>query len=103
VSDHTHSKLVESIPKPWSKDPHFDEILSHVANYQEPSLRGSTRQGTYTLKQDCWEEFEGKNFLHYTSEELQLALSRYQEVSKKLSNALFIKVGDCYKDVTDIV
>lgn len=83
IKDHTHSQLMESIPKHWAKYHEFDTILGEVAIYQPPQIRASgsrnLAQGMYTLKTEYWKEFEGSNFRHYSSEELEQALSRFQD------------------------
>lgn len=82
IHDATHSELVEEIPKPWSKLQEFDDILEEVAVYTAPS-RSNPTGGKFSLKESCWEEFEGNNFLHYTTEELQEAFQRFQDFAKK--------------------
>ncbi len=87
-----YSKLVESIPKHIVKE-EFDDVLKEVANYQEPKMRSSGKKGQFSLKPECWAEFEGRNFSYYATDELQEALTRYQEYVKKNPNKrLFIKV-----------
>jgi hypothetical protein len=50
------------------------------------------KQGTYTLKHECWAEYEGKCFVFYSREDLQESGGRYQEYLKKNPQQnLFIK------------
>ncbi len=112
LADTTHSKLVEAIPKPWAKAPEFDKVLHEVGTYIDPNsnnLRGNVtqnsprifsfflgssamKQGMYTLKPECWSEYEGKCFLFYSNEELQASSTRYQEyLNKNPQSRLFIK------------
>ena len=60
----------------------LDSILEQIANYQSKlsSSTGQMGQGTYVLKPKYWTEFEGRNFLQYSAEELQEAMSKFKVV-----------------------
>jgi hypothetical protein len=65
-----------NLPPP---DLEFDTILGLIATSN--SMTGG--KGTYSLRDKCWNEYEGRNFLHYTSQELQESLNRFQDWNKK--------------------
>jgi len=75
---HTHSVMEKSIPEPWNKLKSFDQILNSVANTS--SNGGSV---TYSLKNSCWSEFEGRNFPYYSARDLETAMTSFEQYIKE--------------------
>jgi predicted transcriptional regulator len=81
--DTSHSELTKNVNKRYAKHPHFETILKEVSVYNVPH---GMEQGTYTLKPECWKEFD-RFYVHYNQKDLQTAEERFREYKKQASDS----------------
>jgi hypothetical protein len=65
----------------WNRSQNFENqqgVMVSYSIYEVTTIILCQALGTFALKEECWEEFEGRNFFHYMQEDLQLAMQRFQ-------------------------
>jgi E3 ubiquitin-protein ligase UBR1 len=59
----SHSQLEDELPYELAHSPLLDQVLAQAADYRPPTAAST---GQYSLKRECWREFD-PFYLHYTT------------------------------------